>query len=292
MTHAIPDVRAADVARARHFSLGPSSRKGRRQRWWRSSSRGAVPRLGVVGLAVLLCAAGGPCAALAAGQQTLVSLYWPMNDGDVLNYSGSGDTSSRQTQEDDSSFDLPGFWIDVSGNADFIGSLFYAYSVNMDQLFIYAEDVLGEIDFDPLWLLLDDNLLKSGGTKTESFTASVPGVTNINMVVTERVSAVGEVTIPAGTYANCRQVVFFLRAAGMAIGGNAFVLAPSVGPVEVGLVTVSLQPADWQSLTEGTVGGVDVTTLAGAYTVAVSASPTGGGTATGGGTFARAVRVP
>jgi hypothetical protein len=120
--------------------------------------------------------------------------------------------------------------------------------------------------FTPSVLVLDENLLANGGSRTSSTSVSAAG-TNLSANLTVTVTPSGTTQVPAGTFQNCRQVNV---AVGLTIPGqgtqqvqaNAYVLAPGVGIVRIGLFDTNLQVSGWADLAGGTVGGANMTDLA------------------------------
>ena len=230
---------------------------------------------------VLTCVALIP---LNLSAETTVTRYWPMNDGDIKYYSGTGGSSYLEFTE---SFFGDEFHLDIyqrdPGDDEYYGggSATYGYSEAEDILFNSAQHALGTtVYLEPAWRLLDNNLLTSGGTKTATLIASVPDVTNITVTTKVTVKSVGTVTVPAGIYKDCRQVNLSVKAPGAAVTGQALVLAPRVGIIRVGIVNSRLTVIGWQDMTGGTVGGVDVRDLAGVLAAPLAVQINGSGAVT------------
>jgi len=190
-----------------------------------------------------------------------------MNDGDIKYYSGAGGCSYVSFNQQGTQFSMDIYQSEpCDGDYSLEGSSVFEYSDNLDTLFNTAQEASGiTLGFHPPWAMLDDNLLTHGGTKTSSFIASVEGITNVSVTASVTVKSVGTVTVPAGTYLDCRQVNLKLNLLGVGTSGDAFVVAPKVGAIKVAIVKASstgFTIVGWQSLTSGTVGGVDVRDLA------------------------------
>lgn len=181
--------------------------------------------------------------------------YTPLHDGDWKEFSAGIETLSLSV----SSTTLNGLAaMNVMINDE---QTYYAHSGN--QLITFGGAALGfELLFDAPLVELDEQVLLYGGTRTSKSTGSVAGVT---IIVTLKVTVTdaGTVTVPAGTFENCRQVTITST---VSIPGTrsettkqAYVLAPGVGQIRISAVDALTR---WADLTSGMVGGTTVSDLA------------------------------
>ena len=202
---------------------------------------------------------------------TLVTQYWPMNEGDIRFFSGVAGASYLEFIQDEFG-DSSRFSMDIYSQErpgedyEHYGKSTYGYSPSADTLINYGQrgPIGAYLHFQPPWALLTDSLLEKGGTKSSRFSAGVPSVTNVAVTAVVQVKSVGTITVPAGTFHDCRSVSFTIKLAarGGVVGGQAMILAPGAGLVRLGVANARGQFIGWQSLTGGTVGGVDVRELA------------------------------
>jgi hypothetical protein len=200
--------------------------------------------------------------------QTVSTEYWPMYDGDVKYYSGVAGSCAIQSTLDANGggFLVRIFLGDTNGSpADTFGM---SYDAASETVYNYSAkpEIGATFDFDPAWTWFDDHQLQNGGTLSSSFVASVPNYTNINSSGLVTVKQGGTVKVPAGTFSDCR--IISTAGSGVILGAlnQSMVLAPSVGPIEIGLYLPTpsggTRFVGWESLTGGTVGGVEVMKLA------------------------------
>jgi len=225
-------------------------------------------------VAAWLCAVGATPAAPAS-----LGVYWPLNDGDQTTF-----VYNRTDSLTISVSDLGGGQFGVSESSDAANATLTLQTDQDSSSLVSVQEGWVTVSVDPAVLLLDNSALQNGGTLTTATTVSQQGI-SYPATFTTRVANAGTVTVPAGTYYDCRSIssteVAHVPGHGT-ISASALTayLAPNVG-----IIKTLVKPGVWAELQSGSVGGVDVSTLAGADTVAVSASPTGGGKVTGGGTF-------
>jgi hypothetical protein len=229
-----------------------------------------------------LMAAGLAVVSVAAQAQTLVTLYWPMNDGDIKSYSNhlnGAEVSCTLQFSEDNSYYPPRFDLEIASDQVISGSLCFGYTNGARTLLNYSQKALGiRLYLEPTWRILDDDLLARGGSRTSSLLACVPGITNIRVSATVTFAQAGTVTVPAGTYLDCRSLTLTVNAAGIGGSGQAFILAPNVGPIKVGVMNSRLAPLGWLLLTGGTVAGIDVTHFANQPPPVLSVKLSGQGT--------------
>ena len=218
-------------------------------------------------LARFLTAIAAGSLTVSVGADTLVETYWPMHDGDITYYSGTGGSAYIQVRAD--TVDTPSqFELDLYASPDSFpgytleGTMNFGYSDAKDAAFNYSLAAAGyTVYITPPWQLLNNSLLSKGGRLSGSFTGTIPGIGSAPFSATVTVQSVGTVTVPAGTYRNCKSLSMTLKANGAKASGQAYILAPKVGPIKIAVFDENLKVIGWQSLTGGTVGGVDVGNL-------------------------------
>ncbi len=190
----------------------------------------------------------------------LLITYWPMNDGDWKTFTGpAGDVS----------LSFYGMWGDPDSylmELDMAGELVesdYSYSSDHRQLLLTG-GAYGWLNFSivPPLVELDEALLLNGGSRTSSSVIEVSGET-IPVTLTVKVTAAGTVTVPAGTYLDCKQASFTLKGTvpgqgTVTLSMESYVLAPRVGMIKVGAYQASgtsFTFLGWEVLTAGSVNG-------------------------------------
>jgi hypothetical protein len=196
----------------------------------------------------------------ATAGNSLVEQYWPMNSGDIKYYSGTGGMSYMEFwQTSFARFDLDVYEYDPE-ELDYFLSFTGLYGYSGNELLEYGVE-LGWVDYlwNPPLPVLEENLLANGGSRT--FQSSVQG---ISVTVTITISVAGTVVVPAGTFNQCRSVSVVARIAGSSTvaASEAWVLAPKVGAIRIGVINENGAVIGYQQLTSGTVEGVDVRDLA------------------------------
>jgi hypothetical protein len=212
---------------------------------------------------------GGTLLTVSTLPQTVSTEYWPMYDGDARYYSGAAGPASFQcaTNPDDGDFDMQMYLGETNGSPSLTLSMAY----DTDWKTVFAESAKPQIgatlDFTPPWPWFEDAQLKTGGTINWSGMASVPNYTNIDSTGYVTVKNVGAVVVPAGTFQNCRQISTAGSGAVLGSLNQSMVLAPGVGPIQIGLYLPTpsggTRFVGWESLTGGNVGGMDIRLLAG-----------------------------
>jgi hypothetical protein len=107
--------------------------------------------------------------------------------------------------------------------------------------------------FNPPALLVDNAALQNGGTLTTSTTSEGYAAT-----YSVAIGKAGTITVPAGTFYNCRS----FTASESLDGTHATALTAYLAP-GVGIIKLLVKSGDWAELTGGTVNGYDVSTYAG-----------------------------
>jgi hypothetical protein len=172
-------------------------------------------------------------------------------------YSTENSEEPVQLFQNADAFKLEGFLrLGPSGSYDSQGSQTYGYSDSGDELLTYK---ISSYQLSSPWVQLDNDILAHGGTRTSYFSIS-----GSHFIATATVKLIGTVTVPAGTYHDCRRLDMSLNDAGNHAPKNrgTYLLAPKVGVIRQGLYNlVTFKLVSWMSLTGGTVGGVDVRSL-------------------------------
>jgi len=121
------------------------------------------------------------------------------------------------------------------------------------------------VSFNPPVLLLNDALLQNGGTARTATSATQTGQDPYPATFTVTVAKSGTVTVPAGTWLDCRSIkateVATLPGYGTVTGSA---LTAQLGPRTGIIKTLVVAPSDFALLVSGSVGGVDVGCLASA----------------------------
>jgi len=196
-------------------------------------------------------------ASSALGGQWL-DLYWPLNDGDHKTFIYE---ATKELTLDVNDFG-GGEWNLCVGSPDVSECL----DLQCDQTGCYlisAEAMGTTVSFDPPVLLLNENILQNGGTVKTVTTVTQFGLDPYPATYTVTVAKSGTVTVPAGTWQDCRSIKATEVATIPGYGTiTASALTAYLGP-KVGIIkTLVMQPSDFATLVSGTVGGVDVRCLA------------------------------
>jgi len=231
----------------------------------------------------------------AIGSLSLICLegllysYWPMNDGDVKYYNGPLGESSISFSEigtDEYEMDLQN--VDGSGGS---GILYYDYGEDRTQLLLSGGEVSlgsaldGALQSKPrirpnVWhsgltfeivppvVELDANILQNCGSRNSAAKMSIESLT-VPMNLTTSVKNLTNVTVPAGTYRNCKLVTETIHASipgqgTVTVSADTYVLAPGVGPIKMGVCRIagtSVQQIGWQELVSYTEAGMDTSIL-------------------------------
>jgi hypothetical protein len=197
----------------------------------------------------------------------IARLYMPLHGGDWFRWEGpkgryDGATYSRATGDYTFVQAEPGETTAEVG-------LRYGTDGRSMILLDWSQDE--SLDVEPNVSLLTAENLANGGTTSESTRAFVPGDDWIALRSVVKVTKVGTVTVPAGTFWHTRQVDWTVTAdipgEGNTIVSRAtLILAPKVGPIrtsDYNEVGGSLVFQGWLDLVDGRVGGVAVRELAG-----------------------------
>ena len=186
--------------------------------------------------------------------------YFPMHEGDTKRFrAAEGDVFLATTVNLFHGRPVVGLIVSAGTDAS---TEYFSYAG--DEVLVWGESDQGDQDivFDSPAVWLDEDLVLNGGTRTSRTTAVYSGFT-ANLTLTVAVTKLGSVTVPAGTFGNCRQLLLTLHAAiprvGSASSRQSFVLAPGVGIVRLTDVN---RPNDWADLISGTVNGSEIAALA------------------------------
>jgi hypothetical protein len=196
---------------------------------------------------------------LSQGSGGFVQRYWPMHSGDQLNYAGAGETTTITFTADlaAGSFIMQESYDNASS--------YYTYS-GSQLLLTGGKQGWTRMTYTPPIPELDENSLANGGTRSATSQTTVQGITvGLSAVIT--VANAGAVTVPAGTFQNCRTVGSSITGTVPGVGSQTmsvqnYVLAPGVGIIKLGLYDLDGRLIGWLELTGGHVDGVDVHDLA------------------------------
>lgn len=204
---------------------------------------------------------------------TALQTYWPLAAGDnttfhygtntlTLNVSSAG-LNQYKVQSTSTSASANGYEI---------------HQVSEDKVQILSGSAKGAtLGFSPPVDFLTEALVQNGGTMTDTTTVTYNGILSALATYTVTVDMAGTVTVPAGTFTDCRSITFSASATiplkgPVTLTAMTAILAPRVGIIK------KLADADtgtWAELVSGTVGGVDVTKMQPVLPV-TTASPFGG----------------
>jgi hypothetical protein len=204
----------------------------------------------------------------------LLDSYWPLNDGDykVFVY---GD---KELTIEVSGYFSGEYEISMDSD-DGSGSEWHSKTDGGDYLSMVESGWI-DVSLEPEVLILDDNLLRGGGSRTTSTTVDQTGVEDYPATFTVKVSMAGSVTVPAGTFADCRNITVTEKAKVPGYGNVSVQAMTAVLAPRVGMIKKLVRPGVWASLQSGTVGGVDVRELAGGQTDTITVIIDGQGSVT------------
>jgi hypothetical protein len=158
------------------------------------------------------------------------------------------------------------------------------YEYSGEELWLRGSTGSGvDLCFEPPLVELDANLAANGGRRTSRTSGSFyyRGYWfNYTAEGTIEASPVGAVSVPAGTFPDCRRIRAKIVMTVSIPGGPSeseamtieYVLAPGVGQIKLGVYNAQEQFVGWQELTGGQVGGTDVRWFAGAAPPAISSA--------------------
>ncbi len=205
-------------------------------------------------------------ASLARGA-SWVDSYWPLHEGDykVFNYKGG-----KQLTVEVSS-DWEGGYVISMDSPDGSGAEFHSKSggnVYLTRVKVGWNNVF----MSPPVLLFTEDIMERGGTVSTSTTVSQRGL-DYNATFTVKVGVAGTVTVPAGTFSNCRSVSVTEKAS---IPGRGTVSANAMTAIlapDVGVVRKLVGKGVWADLFSGIVGGIDVGILSSGPPVVTISTP-------------------
>jgi hypothetical protein len=196
---------------------------------------------------------GVKLSSLQASSAGGVREYYPLHEGDWKDYSG-------EYGADRHTFSQAVF----AGNSVFkeccplMGSSLYLQYAGNQLLWYGGSSSLGSLQFNTPLVLMDDSILARGGSRTSRSTLTFQGIT-IDLTLKATITLVGNVAVPAGSFAECCLLRFDLTASAFgeqeSIGANAWQLAPGAGRVKSAVLNGSFEVIGWQELTAGMVGG-------------------------------------
>ena len=198
--------------------------------------------------------------ALPPPPASLIESYWPMHDGDWrdLETTLSGQHISLYESITYNSWeDLFLLSPDDSGA--------YSFRYEDGNVALYALDAGGiNLWFDTPVVFLKGSALPNGGSWTATTTSSYGGVV-LTLHASFSVTVIGNVTIPLGTFSDCRKLTLSLTVSAQGhtegLSSEAFMLTPVMGYIQEAILNNNNQFAGWANLTSGEVGGVPVSGL-------------------------------
>ncbi len=197
-------------------------------------------------------------ASVATQGGTLIDRYFPMQDGDTKQLSGTGGITETETFYETGFNGNSMFQLQITGDA--AGATLYL-GRSGNALLLYGMDLMGNpVFFDSPLAVMDEGTAASGGSSSGTLHAS-PYTFNFNISV----SSAGTVTVPMGTFSNCRNVTLSF---GVSVPGQAaqnlawvWVLAPDVGIIRNGIASDDgshVQIQAYADLVSGTVNGMPI----------------------------------
>ena len=189
-----------------------------------------------------------------------IERYFPMHDGDSKNFSWTTYNSTYTYSE-----------VQYNGMSSYLeydsidGSKAY-YGYSGDELVMCGAEAGGiDIRFDTPISVLNDYVLNNGGTIQDSTSFFAEGYT-FHIDYKGTVTNIGDVTVPAGTFKDCRSISmeFSYRVEGESGSFDmeeVWILAPKVGKIRIAVMDQFLNLLGWMELISGTVGGISVADL-------------------------------
>lgn len=203
------------------------------------------------------------CLAVATplSAQQLVQRYFPANAGDFKYYNGPGDDLYVEVESgffDPSYFHVNFYYYRPGTDLEYDPWAYGIFGFSGDTLLEHGIDFgWRRYEWDPSLATLTDQALAAASTRTLQSTLQVPGP-DVPASVTIKITPAGAVTVPAGTYYDCRSVTVTAKAQGRTASAQTYILAPRVGQIKIGVYNGALRFIGWQELVSGRVGGVDV----------------------------------
>jgi hypothetical protein len=185
-----------------------------------------------------------------------VDKYWPVHDGDTKSYSYVFNQTPGEFMMDTRVLSPGQFEIyqhDLVGDSE---TDYYLQSVT-GILLDHITSGSVEIDFHPAATVVNDTVLQNGGSVSTATTVSAFGET-LPATITADVSFAGTVVVPAGSFDDCREVDLWMSVPGQ---GSSLIISEVLAP-DVGIIKFTLSDNSWAQMDGGTVGGVDVRTIA------------------------------
>jgi len=186
--------------------------------------------------------------------------YWPMHSGDWRNFNGPIGAAAMSFSGGPLEFSM-----DLTLPDDNLTS-FYAYSSDFRELHLTGGKYgWTRYSFVPPIVELTEGLLLDGGSKKSESSISVRGQT-VQASVTVKLSDAGTITVPKGTYSECKRVDVTVTATipGEGTGtfsAESYTLAPKIGMIRVGAYQSSgsgFKFLGWEELTSASVAGASV----------------------------------
>ncbi len=197
------------------------------------------------------------CVVSNATAGSALDAYWPLNDGDSTNYAYGTNTLGISV----SYYGVNQYMIS-STSVD--GSGYEIHQTGSEKIqVISGKSGWITISFSPAINLLNESVVANGGTITTQTTVTQRYAGTYPATFTVTVGMAGTVTVPAGTFTNCRsvtvgEVATIPNQGTVSATYMSAILAPGVGIIKK---LVSPDTGAWAELVSGTVGGVDVTKI-------------------------------
>ena len=193
-------------------------------------------------------------AATAAISGPVTDSYWPLHNGDYKTFVYQ---KTKELTLDVAS--AGGNQYEVSFDAGDDGS---GYEIHAKTSTGILMEELGvgwtTVAVDPGIFLMDDTLLQNGGSHTTSTTVSQTGLDDYSATFTIKIAKLGSVTVPAGTFTDCRSFTVTEKATIPGYGKRTATAMTVILAPRVGLIKKLVKSGMWAELSSGMVGGVDV----------------------------------
>lgn len=188
---------------------------------------------------------------MTAGAASVINQYFPMNNGDSRFYQDY-DVPDNTTTENFAQITYNGHQVfslsfHDEWNTTYLSSGTWYLNNSGTALALYGINTAwGNLSFTSPANLMTDQSLTNNGTITSHVKGLyyLPGYGNVTMDITIKatISSVGTITVPAGTFKNCKQLLVVETATLNGVFFNnydsaAWVLAPGVGIIDDGVAT-------------------------------------------------------
>jgi hypothetical protein len=185
-----------------------------------------------------------------------VHRYFPLHAGDSEYYSGVGVGLTHSV----AAVDFNGLPMFSLRNSIDQSTTTYTYS-ETSLVMHAASSATTQLSLNTPFAELTEEMILNGGTRTAHTTGNV-GAQRFNLTFKVAVKDAGTVTVPAGTFQNCREVTegILLSVPGgrSSKSHQRFIIAPEVGIIKIFNTII---PTHFIGLVSGTIDGVSVSTL-------------------------------